>query len=81
LFRLVLSQSLVLAGVGLVAGGLLFVAGQALLGVLKPQFAITLTLGSVQRVVIAALAMGLLATLLPARRLMAMAPALAFRGA
>jgi putative ABC transport system permease protein len=80
LFRVVLSQSLVLAGIGLLAGGLLFVAGQSLLGVMKPQFAITLTFASVQRVVVAAVSMGLLATLLPARRLMAMAPALAFRG-
>jgi len=80
LFRIVLSQSLVLAAVGLVAGGVMFVVGQRLLGVLKPQFAIVLTLASVQRVVVAAVAMGLLATFVPARRLVAMAPATAFRG-
>jgi putative ABC transport system permease protein len=80
LFRLVLSQSLVLAAVGLIVGGLMFVGGQRLLGVVKPQFAITLTGAAVGRVVISAVAMGLLATFIPARRLMAMAPAVAFRG-
>lgn len=80
LTRVVMSQSLALAAAGLVAGAVLFVAGSRLLGVVRPQFAIIATAGAGLRVLVAALVMGGLAAYLPARRLAAMEPALAFRG-
>lgn len=80
LYRLVLSQSLVLAGAGLIAGGLFFLLGTELLASIRPQFAITLTTASAGRIVVAAALMGMAATILPARRLAAMEPATAFRG-
>ncbi len=81
LFRLILGQSVVLAIVGLGVGGAFFLAGSGALGRLRPEFAITVTSGALGRLVVAAVGMGLLATILPARRLAAMDPATAFRGA
>ena len=75
-----LSQSLVLAGAGLVAGGAFFLLGTELLTSIRPQFAITPTSASAGRIIIAAALMGMAATILPARRLASMEPATAFRG-
>jgi putative ABC transport system permease protein len=80
LFRLVLVQSLVLAAIGHVAGGVFYAGGSALLGRLRPEFAIATTSTSLARVVGAAVVMGCLATFIPARRLAAMEPAAAFKG-
>jgi putative ABC transport system permease protein len=80
LYRVVLSQSLVLAVIGLVTGAVFFSLGSGLLGVIRPQFAIDVTSGSVERIVVTAVLMGIVATVIPARRLNAMEPATAFRG-
>jgi putative ABC transport system permease protein len=77
---LALEQSLLLAAGGLVAGGILFVAGQALIGELRPQFVIVTTTASLLRAVVAAVAMGAIASLVPARRLARLQPAVAYRG-
>jgi len=76
-----LGQTLVLATLGLGAGGLLFGAGRALLGAARPQFEVALTPGLLARTVSAALVMALLAATVPARRLTRLDPATAYRGA
>lgn len=81
LYRIVLTQSLVLALAGLAVGALFFVLGVAALGWLRPQFEITVTHAAIVRVVVAAITMAIVATVVPARRLNAMEPAMAFRGA
>lgn len=81
LYRIVLTQSLVLAFGGLAVGAAFFLAGVYLLGWLRPQFEIATSGAAVVRVVCAAIAMGVVATVIPARRLNAMEPAMAFRGA
>lgn len=80
LVRLVLGQAVALAVGGLVAAGVLFLVTRALLGALRPAFAVVVDAGSIGRLGVAALAMALVAAILPARRLDAMDPALAFRG-
>jgi putative ABC transport system permease protein len=81
LASLALAQTLVLAVLGLGAGGLLFAGGRALLGWLRPQFEISLTPGLFVLTLCAALAMALLAAIIPARRLIQLDPATAYRGA
>lgn len=81
LVRLALGQTLVLAVFGLGAGGLLFAGGRALLGWLRPQFEIAVTPGLLVLTLGAGLAMGLLAAIVPARRLLHLDPASAYRGA
>lgn len=80
LFRLVLGQSLALASFGLVAGGVFFVLGAAVLGQLRPQFAISLSTAAVVQVVVVTVLMGVIASTVPARRLATIEPASAFRG-
>lgn len=79
LVKLALVQTLALAGMGLVAGLVLFIVGRVLIVGLRPQFQVVLTPGAVGRAAAAALLMALLAAILPARRLAALEPAAAFR--
>lgn len=80
LVTLALEQTLLIASVGLAAGGLLFVAGRAVIGWSRPQFVILASAGSIGRAVAAALLMGLVAAVVPARRLARLEPASAYRG-
>lgn len=79
LVRLALAQTFSLAGLGFVAGLVLFLAGRWLIGLARPQFTVLLTSGAVGRAALAALAMALLAAVVPARRLAALEPASAYR--
>jgi putative ABC transport system permease protein len=81
LTALALAQTLVMAALGLVAGGLLLAAGQALLGWTRPQFEVVITPELLAQAVAAALVMALLAAIIPARRLARLDPATAYRGA
>ena len=78
---LALGQTLVLAVLGLAAGGLLLAAGRALLGWTRPQFEVAITGGLLVQAIGAALVMALLAAIVPARRLARLDPATAYRGA
>ena len=80
LVGLAVEQTLLIASVGLVAGGVLFVAGRAVIGWARPQFVILASTGSIGRAVAAALLMGLVAAVIPARRLARLEPATAYRG-
>jgi putative ABC transport system permease protein len=78
--RIAVVQSSLVATTGLVAGGVLFVAGRAAITAARPQFSVVLTAGSVARAVGAGLLMAILGAVLPARRLVAVDPATAYRG-
>jgi putative ABC transport system permease protein len=78
---LVFAQTLVLAVLGLAAGGLLLAAGRALLSWARPQFEVVITGGLVAQAVGMVLVMALLAAILPFRRLARLDPATAYRGA
>jgi putative ABC transport system permease protein len=80
LVRIALEQSMIISLGGMVAGGLLYVAGRAVIVAARPQFAIVATAGNVGRALIAALLMGLVACVVPARRLIRLEPATAYRG-
>jgi putative ABC transport system permease protein len=80
LFRIALQQSTIISLGGMVAGGLLYLVGRAVIVTARPQFAIVATAGNVGRALIAALLMGLVACVVPARRLMRLEPATAYRG-
>lgn len=80
LYRVAITQTLILAVTGLAAGGVFFLAGRGLIGWARPQFAIVLTPTVVARAVAAALAMGLVAAVIPSRRLARLDPATAYRG-
>jgi ABC-type antimicrobial peptide transport system permease subunit len=77
---LALAQTLILAVLGLAAGGLLLAAGRALLGWARPQFEVVITGGLLVQAIGAALVMALLAAIAPARRLARLDPATAYRG-
>jgi putative ABC transport system permease protein len=79
LVRLALAQTVALAALGLGAGLVLFVAGRLLIHATWPQFSVALTPGAAGRTAGAALAMALIAAVLPARRLAALEPATAYR--
>jgi putative ABC transport system permease protein len=79
LTRLALSQSLTLGALGLVAGGVLFVAGRAVIMAARPQFEVAVTAGTIGTAAVAAFSMALVAALIPARRLAALEPAVAYR--
>jgi putative ABC transport system permease protein len=79
LVAVALGQTLALAGLGLVVGWVLFVAGRWLIVSGHPQFTVLLTRGAVARAALAALAMALLAAVVPARRLAELEPAVAYR--
>jgi putative ABC transport system permease protein len=80
LLALAVNQTLIIAAVGLVTGGLLFLAGRAYISWVRPQFVIVATPGSLGRAVAAGVLMGLIAAALPARRLARLEPATAYRG-
>lgn len=80
LYRLAVTQTLGLAAIGLVTGAVFFLAGRGLIIWMRPQFAVVLTATVVIRAVVAALAMGLVAAIVPARRLARLDPATAYRG-
>lgn len=80
LLVLALRQTLMIATAGLAAGGVLFLAGRALITSMRPQFVVLATSGGIARAVGAALLMGIAAAVVPARRLARLAPATAYRG-
>ncbi len=80
LTALAIQQSLLIATVGFAAGGALFVAGRAVIGWARPQFVILASPGSIGRAAAAALIMGLVAAVVPARRLARLEPATAYGG-
>lgn len=74
-------QTAYLAGAGLGAGLVLFVAARALIAAWRPEFAIVLTPAALTRAALAASAMSLVAAVVPALRLARLDPAIAYRGA
>lgn len=80
LYRVALTQTTILAALGLAAGTVFFLAGRGLISMVRPQFAIVLTPTIVIRAVAVAVAMGLIAAVLPARRLARVDPSTAYRG-
>lgn len=80
LFRIVAGQSLVLSVLGLAAGFVLYAGGSWLIAALRPQFQSELTLRAFGVVVAAAAAMGLLAAVVPTRRVARLDPASVYRG-
>ncbi|MGQ0831625.1 MAG: ABC transporter permease [Microthrixaceae bacterium] len=80
LLALAVRQTMILAGLGLASGGLLFIVGRAYITAVRPQFIILVSPGSVGRAAIAALLMALAAAVVPARRLARLEPATAYRG-
>jgi putative ABC transport system permease protein len=81
LVEVAVGQTLAVAALGLATGLVLFVIGRELIIWYRPQFAVIATGSSVVAAAVAALAMALLAALVPARRLAALDPASAYRGA
>jgi putative ABC transport system permease protein len=79
LIGVAVAQTFTLAGLGLAAGWVLFIAGRAVIGAARPQFTVLLTSGALGRAAAAAAAMALLAAVIPARRLAALEPAVAYR--
>ena len=77
---LVLGQTLTLAALGGVTGVVLFGLGRFAITSLRPQFSLPLTEGTLAKAAIAALAMAVVAALVPARRLARLDPASAYRG-
>jgi putative ABC transport system permease protein len=79
LVALAAGQTLVLAASGFGAGTVLFAAGRAVMAATRPQFSVATTPGSLARAAAAALLMGVVAAAIPARRLTALEPAVAYR--
>lgn len=79
LLVLAVNQTLIIAAVGLVTGGLLFLAGRTYISWVRPQFVIVATPASLGRAIAAGVLMGLVAAALPARRLARLEPASAYR--
>lgn len=75
----VLRQTFAVTAVGLVVGGALYFAGRALIATLRPQFSIVLTTGGLARAVAAAALMGIVASIVPARRVATAEPASVYR--
>ena len=80
LVGMAVTQTLVLALLGLVAGGLLFVAGREVIVTARPQFEVLFTPAAFLRAAGAGFVMALLATIVPARRLAKLDPVTAYRG-
>lgn len=80
LTRLAITQSLALGVLGMGAGWLLFLGGRAIIVELRPQFSVVATPGGIARAAAAAVLMGVIAAVVPARRLAALDPASAYRG-
>ena len=81
LMAVALGQTLALAAMGLVAGAMFFVVGRALIVSSRPQFSVLFTGGALGRAAVAALAMALIAAVVPARRLATLEPAVAYGSA
>jgi putative ABC transport system permease protein len=81
LASLALQQTMLVAAAGLVAGGVLFLVGRAVISHARPQFLVLATASGVGRAVGAAVLMGVVAAIVPARRLARLEPAAAYRGA
>jgi putative ABC transport system permease protein len=77
---MVVRQTLVLVAFGFIVGAALFLGGRQLIAMVRPQFSIVLTTGGVARALIAALLMGLVAALVPARRVATAEPSSVYRG-
>ena len=77
---MVVRQTLMLTAIGLAVGGVLFVGARWVLAAMRPQFSIVLTSGGVVRALVAALAMGLVASVIPARAVATAEPAAVYRG-
>jgi putative ABC transport system permease protein len=77
---IVVHQTLLLVAIGLIVGGVLFLGSRLLITTVRPQFSIVLTAGGLARALIAALVMGLVAALVPARRVATAEPASVYRG-
>lgn len=80
LARLAIAQTFGIAAAGAIAGGVLFVAGRAVIEWYRPQFLVVLDPSAVVRATIALAVMATVAALLPARRLAHLDPAVAYRG-
>lgn len=80
LVHVALVQTTLVGIAGLGAGAALFVAGRAAITAARPQFSVVLTTGSLVRAVGAVLLMAVLGAVVPARRLVAVDPATAYRG-
>jgi putative ABC transport system permease protein len=80
LFSIVAGQTLMLSALGLAAGFLLYLGGSRLIVALRPQSASELTPRAVVIVVVAAVVMGLLAAVVPTRRVARLDPASVYRG-
>lgn len=80
LVTMAVTQTVVLALLGVLAGGVLFVGGREVIVAARPQFDVAFTSDAVVRAAGAALVMALLAAIVPARRLARLDPATAYRG-
>ena len=80
LLALALRQTMFIATTGLVAGGLLFLGGRVVIAWSRPQFSVLATSASIVRAIGAAILMGAVAAVVPARRLAKLEPATAYRG-
>ncbi len=80
LLGIVVGQSVVLAGLGLIVGVVLYGAGRRALEAVRPEYAVSLSPGALLRTAVAAILMGLVASAVPAHRLAAIEPAVAFGG-
>jgi putative ABC transport system permease protein len=80
LLTLALRQTMLIAIVGLATGAVLFVAGRVVITNARPQFAVIADGGSFGRAAAAAVVMGAVAAVIPARRLAKLDPSTAYRG-
>jgi putative ABC transport system permease protein len=80
LIRIALAHSMIISFGGLLAGAVFFVLGRAVITYARPQFAIVATTENVGRAAGAAVLMAILASAVPARRLIRLEPATAYRG-
>ena len=80
LVGMAVTQTFVLALLGLLAGAVLFLGGRQLIVAARPQFEVLFTSDAFLRAGAAAFVMALLAAIVPARRLAKLDPAAAYRG-
>lgn len=81
LVLLAVGQTFALAALGLLVGWVFFAVGRLLILSSRPQFSVLLTSGAMVRATAAAVVMALVAAVVPARRLAALEPAVAYRSA
>ncbi|HEX6656466.1 MAG TPA: ABC transporter permease [Ilumatobacter sp.] len=80
LIGMAVTQTFVLALLGLLAGAVLFLGGREVIVAARPQFEVMFTPDAFFRAAVAAFVMALLAAIIPARRLAQLDPATAYRG-